>query len=67
MDRTKMREVLASLSPDEIFSVYNALAQWADNERDNDETDDPGPYLEDVQNVVERLELAYVKETHTEV
>lgn len=62
----RFAQMLASMSEAEAMAVYNALAQWADNERNGlEETDEPDPKLSAqvglVEGVVERLEAEIVK------
>ena len=61
-----LTKILGSLKGAESMAVYNALAQWADNERNGlEETDEPDPKLEvqvaAVEAVVARLEAEIVK------
>lgn len=61
-----LTKILGSLKGAESLAVYNALAQWADNERNGlEETDEPDPKLEAqvaaVEAVVARLEAEIVK------
>jgi len=61
-----LSRILGSLKGAEASAVYNALAQWADNERNGlDETDEPDPKHEAavslVEGVVARLEGEIVK------
>ncbi len=61
----KLARVLASLSEEEAVSVYNALAQWADNECNGlEECGEPDPDHEKsvstVEAVVNRLEIEIV-------
>jgi hypothetical protein len=62
----RFAQMLASMSEAEAQAVYNALAQWADNERNGlEETDEPDPKLSAqvalVEGVVERFEAEIVR------
>lgn len=58
-----IQEVFAQMSPEEAEAAYQALAQWADNERSRDDLDDHDevPSLLAVEAVVERCEAAKVE------
>lgn len=61
-----LAQILGSLKGAESLAVYNALAQWADNERNGlEESDEPDPKHEAavaaVEAVVARLEAEIVK------
>jgi len=63
---TGLPQILGSLTGEEALHVYNALAQWADNERNGlEEMDEPDPKhvaaVQAVEAVVERLESEIVK------
>lgn len=61
-----LADILKGLTEAEALHVYNALAQWSDNERNGlEETDEPDPKHEAavtaVEAVVARLEAELVK------
>lgn len=71
MNARTLETVLAALSPEEAKAVYNALAQWADNERNHlDESEGSwsgGPSAEEVkavalvEGVVQKLEAVILR------
>jgi hypothetical protein len=64
--KQRLARVLAGINGDEASAIYNALAQWADNERNGlEETDEPDAKhalaVALVERVVGRLEVEIVR------
>jgi hypothetical protein len=62
--KISLAKVLAGLNEEQARAVYEALAQWADNENSRDDVDDAeteAPNLKAVNDVVAKLETEFVK------